>query len=240
MATTQQFGKAARIVSGFLILSLVFSIGYCILRLVNAPAELPPGTEYGKVKSDYLLMLIQCILGVVVWSLPSLLRRRFSIRLPNLFLILYFVFLYAAIYLGEVRNYYYQVPHWDTILHGFSGVMLGTLGFSVVLLFHDYRKQSFHLSPAFIALFAFCFAVTLGVLWEVYEFTFDGVLGLNMQKFMLADKTPLVGRAALTDTMKDLIVDMAGAGIMSLAGFLIMRQKPDWLLNFDVRERETA
>ena len=240
MAKKQAFGRAAKMISGFLILSLLFSIGYCILRLVQAPAELPPEAAYGKVKSDYLLMLIQCVLGVVVWSLPSFLRKRFSIRLPNLFLILYFVFLYAAIYLGEVRDYYYQVPHWDTILHGFSGVMLGTLGFSVVLLFHDYRKKSFHLSPAFIALFAFCFAVTLGVLWEVYEFAFDGILGLNMQKFMLADKTQLVGRAALTDTMKDLIVDMVGAGVMSLAGFLIMRQRPDWLLNFDVREREAA
>lgn len=240
MAQKQSFQTATRIISAILILSLAFSIVYCVLRLASAPDTLPAGVEYGKVKSDYLLMLIQCVLGVVVWSLPSLLKKRFSIRLPNLFLILYFVFLYAAIYLGEVRNYYYQVPHWDTILHGFSGGMLGTLGFSVVLLFNDYRKKSVRLSPAFIAIFAFCFAVTLGVFWEVYEFSFDGLLGLNMQKFMLADKTPLVGRAALADTMKDLIVDMIGAGAVCLLGFLVMRQRPDWLLNFDVRDEEVA
>ncbi len=133
---------------------------------------------------------------------------------------------------------HYTVPHWDTILHTFSGAMLGTLGFSVVLLFNDYRSQSVRLSPAFVALFSFTFAVTLGVIWEVYEFTFDGVLNLNMQKFMLEDKTPLIGRAALTDTMKDLIVDMLGAGVMSLLGFAILKKKPDWLLNFDVRARE--
>ena len=235
MKTDRQFKRATRFFSLFLFLSLFFSVVYCIVRLVDAPAEAEATAADVKVKSDYLLMLIQCVLGLVVWSLPSLLKRRFSVRLPNLFLILYFIFLYCAIYLGEVRNYYYTVPHWDTILHGFSGVMLGTLGFSVVLLFNDYRAKSFHLSPAFIALFSFCFAVTLGVLWEVYEFTFDGVLGLNMQKFMLADKTQLVGRAALTDTMKDLIVDMIGAGVMSLVGLVIMNKKPEWLLNFDVR-----
>ncbi|NLX82882.1 MAG: hypothetical protein GXZ04_03575 [Clostridiales bacterium] len=233
MQKDQRFPRATRIISLFLFLSLLFSVVYCVIRLANAPAETT--SEGVKVKSDYLLMLIQCVLGLVVWALPSMLKKRFSVRLPNLFLILYFVFLYCAIYLGEVRNYYYTVPHWDTILHGFSGVMLGTLGFSVVLLFHDYRSKSVHLSPAFIALFSFCFAVTLGVVWEVYEFTFDAVLGLNMQKFMLADKTQLVGRAALADTMKDLIVDMAGAGVMSLVGLLIMNKKPEWLLNFDVR-----
>ena len=237
MEKQERFGRATRIISGILIFSLLLSIGFCVLRLIQAPEELPAGANSGKVKSDYLLMLIQCVLGVVVWTLPSLLRKRFSVRLPNIFLILYFVFLYAAIYLGEVRNYYYQVPHWDTILHGFSGAMLGTLGFSVVLLFNDYRQQSVRLSPAFVALFALCFAVTLGVLWEIYEFSFDGILGLNMQKFMLADKTPLVGRAALQDTMKDLIVDLLGAGLMCLLGFLVMRKKPEWLMNFDVRER---
>lgn len=238
MRDQTRLNRLTRLMSGFLFFSLLFPTGYCILRLINAPAALPEGAENIKVKSDYTLMLIQCLLGLVVWTLPSILRRRFDIRLPNTFLMLYFIFLYCAIYLGEMRNYYYTVPHWDTILHTFSGAMLGTLGFSVVLLFNDYRSQSVRLSPAFVALFSFTFAVTLGVIWEVYEFTFDGVLNLNMQKFMLEDKTPLIGRAALTDTMKDLIVDMLGASVMSLLGFAILKKKPDWLLNFDVRARE--
>ena len=85
------------------------------------------------------------------------------------------------------------------------------------------------LSPAFVSLFAFCFAVTLGVFWEVYEFTFDGILGINMQKFMLEDGTQLIGRAALFDTMKDLIVDMVGAFIVSLSGYFFMNEEKDWL-----------
>ena len=68
----------------------------------------------------------------------------------------------------------------------------------------------------FVAMFSFCFAVSIGAVWEIYEFSFDGLLGLNMQKFLLADGTPLVGRAALTDTMKDIIVDTIGALIASL------------------------
>ena len=81
-----------------------------------------------------------------------------------------------------------------------------------------------NLSPVFVAVFAFCFAVTLGVFWEIYEFTFDGILRLNMQKFMLENGTQLIGRAALLDTMKDLIVDCLGALIMSFVGYLKERR----------------
>ena len=69
-------------------------------------------------------------------------------------------------------------------------------------------------------MFALCFAVTVGVLWEIYEFSFDGLLGLNMQKFRLEDGTQLIGRAALQDTMKDLIVDVVGAATVVAWGYL--------------------
>ncbi|ULQ59269.1 hypothetical protein K7I13_12330 [Brucepastera parasyntrophica] len=227
----------SKIVSVFVFLSLLFSVVFIIIRIHFAPGEAPPDDPQVKVKSDYSLMLIQCVLGVIVWTLPSLFRRRFNIVLPNSFLMMYFIFLYCAIYLGEVRNFYFVVPQWDTILHAFSGAMLGALGFSVVLLLNDTKKALIHLSPLFVSIFAFCFAVTLGVFWEIYEFTFDGLLGLNMQKFMLEDKTPLLGRMALMDTMKDLIVDVVGAFAISLLGFLMMRKKPSWLLNFDIKKQ---
>ena len=100
-------------------------------------------------------MLIQCFLGLAMMTLPSILQKHLSFELPNSMCIIYFVFLYCAIYLGDVRNFYYIIPHWDTILHGFSGVMLGAFGFSLVKILNDSDKIHVVLSPAFICLFAF-------------------------------------------------------------------------------------
>ena len=234
--THQKPSRYASLMSTLVFVSLLISVVFTTVRLIQAPSQAPAGTEHVKVKSDYVLMLIQCMLGLVVWSLPSFLNKRLDIQLPNSFLAMYFVFLYCAIYLGEVRNFYYAVPHWDTILHTFSGMMLGTLGFSVVLLLNHSGSKRVHLSPSFVALFAFCFAAALGVVWEIYEFSLDSLLGLNMQKYMLEDHTPKIGREALMDTMKDLIVDVVGAAATSLVGLVLMNMRPDWLYRFDLRK----
>ena len=101
--------------------------------------------------------------------------------------------------------------------------MIGALGFSIVTLLNKTEKVPMELSPLFVALFSFCFAVTLGVVWEFYEYTFDGLLGLNMQKFALENGTLLIGRAALADTMMDLVVDAVGAFIMSVIGYISLK-----------------
>jgi len=132
---------------------------------------------------------------------------------------MYFIFLYCAIYLGEVRNFYYIIPYWDLILHAFSGAMLGALGFSLVSYFNDMEVLETHLSPFFVALFAFCFALASGAVWEIYEFLADSLLGTNMQKFILADGTVLAGHAALRDTMTDLIVDALSALTVTVIGY---------------------
>ena len=181
------------------------------------------------------LMLSQCILGIVAMLLPGMLENKFKIAIPSYMLILYTIFLYAAIYLGEVRSFYYNVPNWDNILHTFSGAMIGALGFSIVTLLNKTEKVPIVLSPLFVALFSFCFAVTLGVIWEFYEFTFDGILGLNMQKFALENGTQLIGRAALTDTMVDLFVDAVGAFIMSVIGYISLRYNKGWIEKLQVR-----
>ena len=136
---------------------------------------------------------------------------------------MYLVFLYCAITLGEVRDFYYRVPHWDTILHTLSGVMLGFFGFMVIDILNRDKNTSVNLSPIFVSLFAFCFAVSIGLVWEIYEYSFDGILGLNMQKFRLEDGTELIGRAALSDTMDDIIVDALGALSASVYGFIHLK-----------------
>lgn len=214
-----------------LVVSLGASLVFTLVKLIQAPAS--SGDAGQRQKSDYLLMLIQCALGLLVVFLPSFLEKRFRIDIPNSITVLYFVFLYCAIYLGEVRSFYYRVPHWDTYLHTFSGGMLGALGFALVTILNGNEKLQFRLSPVFLGLFAFSFAVALGAVWEIYEYAMDGLLDLNMQKFRLETGEELIGRAALMDTMKDLIVDALGALVVVVIGVLGIKrqaaqaQKPD-------------
>lgn len=207
----------------FVLATLVASIVFIIIRIIYAPVY--SDSEAVRTKSSYTLMLVQCILGVFALHLPDIFERRFSRDIPSLMVILYIIFLYGAIYLGEVKSYYYTVKNWDTILHTFSGGMLGALGFSIITLLNRTEKIPMDLSPFFVCLFAFCFAITIGVFWEFYEYAFDGILGLNMQKFMLEDGTQLVGRAALSDTMEDLFVDAVGAFVMCTIGYISIKYK---------------
>lgn len=217
-----------KIITGFVLLALTLSTIFVLIMLMF-PSNRVINGEIIKTKSDYVLMLIQCVLGIAAVFLPSILEKKWKFEIPSIMEILYVIFLYCAIILGEVRNFYYTFPHWDTILHIFSGGMLGALGFSVVSIMNKSKRWHLNLSPSFVAFFAFCFAVTLGVVWEIYEFSFDGLLGLNMQKFALEDGTELIGRLAVKDTMKDLIVDALGAVTVSLIGFISLKYKKGWL-----------
>lgn len=208
-----------KVIGVFVLITLFISIIYSVYQVIVTPGIVVEGEHN---RSDYVLMLIQCILGMIVFWLPSVLEKRLSFDIPNYMEIAYFIFLYCAIYLGEVHNFYYVIPNWDNILHCFSGAMLGAFGFTLVRILNDSEKVSVVLSPVFICLFAFCFAVTVGAMWEIYEFTGDSLFGLNMQKFRLADGTELVGSAALKDTMDDIIIDSLGALIVSVSGYISM------------------
>ncbi len=221
----------------FVAITLVASIVFISISMALAPVEPDPARPNRRVKGDYVLMLAQCILGVFALALPSMLWRRVQLEIPSNMLILYAIFLYCAIYLGEVRSFYYNVPHWDTILHTFSGAMLGALGFSFITFLNRTDKVPMNLSPVFVVTFAFCFAVTLGVFWEIYEFTADGLLHTNMQKFGLEDGTPFPGRLALADTMKDLIVDTIGAAVMSVAGYISLKYQKGWVEKLLLKSR---
>lgn len=202
-----------------LFLTLIISAIYSFVRICVPQPLVPGAAAYAHVRSDYVLMFIQCLLGLVVLSVPSIVSRKWKFEIPNFIYIMYYIFLYCAIFLGEVLNFYYVVPHWDIILHFFSGAMLGALGFILVSQLNDSEMIRVSLSPFFVALFAFCFALSCGAVWEVYEFVFDGVLGLNMQKFITASGEVLTGHLALHDTMTDIIVDALAALLISLAGY---------------------
>jgi len=214
-----------RIVGTLLFISLALSAVYASVHFMSAPDTAPEGMPNAKVKSDYLLMLTQCVLGLVVMLLPSLINRKWSVPIPRKIYIAYYVFLFCAIFLGEVFDFYYVIPHWDIILHAFSGAMLSALGFIMVDLLNSNQRVSVELSPFFESVFAFCFALALGGIWEIYEFAGDMILGLNMQKAYLANGTALVGKAALMDTMEDLIVDACAAAVVAFAGYKANKRK---------------
>lgn len=218
-----------KVLNIFVIAALVLSVPIIVAIIIISPSEPNTDLPFKRLKSDYVLMLFQCIFGIFAMLLPKFLREKINIKVPVTMMFLYTVFLYCSIYLGEVRSFYYKIPHWDTILHTFSGGMLGTLGFSLITILNKTEKVPVNLSPVFVAIFAFCFAVSLGTIWEFYEFSADGILMTNMQKFATETGEQLVGRNALMDTMKDLIVDSIGAFVASVIGYVSLKYKKGWL-----------
>lgn len=218
-----------KVLNIFVMASLIIAIPIIIIIMILAPSNINPNLPFKRLKSDYVLMLLQCVLGILAMLLPKFLKEKTNIKIPAEMMFLYSLFLYCSIYLGEVRSFYYAIPYWDTILHTFSGGMLGALGFSVITILNKTEKVPVNLSPAFVALFAFCFSVTLGAVWEFYEFTADGLLKTNMQKFASEIGEAYIGRRAVVDTMKDLIVDSLGALFVSIVGYISLKHKKGWV-----------
>ena len=114
-----------------------------------------------------------CVLTIVLLYIPSWLQVKLHIELPPPLEITILCFIFAAEILGEVNAFYVNVPNWDTMLHTLNGFLAAAVGFSMVLLLNDDERLTFDLSPFFLALVAFCFSMTIGVLWEFFEFGMD-------------------------------------------------------------------
>lgn len=149
---------------------------------------------------------------------PAALGHRLRVNIPSEFQLLAVVFVFASLFLGEIHSYYDRIWWWDIALHATSGLLLGIVGFLLVYLLNKSEHVQIHLRPHFVALFAFVFAVAVGALWEIFEFTMDNTFGTRMQKPMLGDPS------GLTDTMWDLIVDTVGAAAISLFGWWYTRR----------------
>ena len=157
--------------------------------------------------------------------LPVLLERRFRIHIPPEMQLLAITFVFASLFLGEVRDYYNRFWWWDIALHTSSGFLLGILGFLLVHVLTEAERVQVHMKAGFVAFFAFLFALGVGALWEIFEFTMDQLFGTTMQKPMLGDPS------GLTDTMWDLIVDALGALVISVLGWRYLKnpQKASFL-----------
>ena len=150
--------------------------------------------------------------------LPILLKPHLAGHVPHEVQIFVIGFVFATLFLGEVRDYYERFWWWDLLLHGTAGLLLGILGFMIVYVLNENQRVDMHMRPSFLALFAFCFSQAIGAVWEIFEFAMDELFGLTMQKPMLGDAS------GLTDTMWDLIVNAIGAAIISVAGWRYLRR----------------
>lgn len=145
-------------------------------------------------------------LTIALTFLTSILEKKLKVDYPEEFEIIILLFIFASIFLGELNSFYIKYWWWDIFLHGISAIILGLLAFSLIYILN--KEGRIKLKPGFIALFAFCFAVAAGAVWEIFEFLIDSFLKTNMQK------------SGLLDTMADIIIDTMGALLISVIGFL--------------------
>ena len=123
-----------------------------------------------------------CVLTLVLLLMPTIMERRLKIDLPNALEIIIMLFIYAAEIMGEIQAFYTTYRGWDTMLHTINGFLCAAIGFCLVDLFDRSEKSSLSLSPKYMAIVAFCFSMTVGVLWEFFECAMDQLLFLDMQK----------------------------------------------------------
>jgi uncharacterized membrane protein YjdF len=175
------------------------------------------------------LFLVTLIIGTVFS--PILFRKRMQVEIPAEFHLTAVIFIFASFYLGEVQDFYQRLWWWDIALHTTAGLLMGILGFLLVYVLNENKRVELNMTPGFIAFFAFTFALAIGSIWEIFEFSMDQFFGMNMQKPMFGDPS------GLTDTMWDIIVNALGASVISISGYVYLKRKKsffvkDWIRSF--------
>lgn len=151
------------------------------------------------------------LLTLFLTFLPTIIQKKFSIEFPSEIEIVILVFIYASMYLGEIKSYYIKFWWWDLFLHTLSGIIFGAIGFYWVYILNKERSVAIKMSPLFVAVFSFSLAMSIGAIWEIFEFSMDTLFGTNMLK------------SGLVDTMWDLIVNTFGALLVSLLGYRYLK-----------------
>ena len=195
------------------------------------------------------------ILTLILFMVPQFLDKKLSVTIPVGLETVILIFIFSAEILGEINAFYVKIPIWDSILHTTNGFLMAAIGFALIDLFNRSEKFSIKMSPYCVAFFAFCFSMTVGVLWEFFEFSMDQFFGLDMQKDWIVtainsvklnptganvpihvdvqsvvingEQWNLGGYLdiGLIDTMKDLIVNFIGAVVFSVIGILYLKNR---------------
>lgn len=164
---------------------------------------------FGGIYQKQWAVVFISALAFVLTFLPAIVERRIHVTLPIELEFIFVIFIYTGIYLGEVKSYYMRFWWWDVILHIGAGAALGLVGFMVMYIL--VKEKKIRTTAGFVALFGFAFALSLGAVWEIFEFTMDQLFAMNMQK------------SGLMDTMWDLIVDGAGALFTAVLGYFYVK-----------------
>lgn len=180
-----------------------------------------------------------CILTILLLYVPSWVQVKLRIELPPALEITILCFIFAAEILGEVNAFYVKIPNWDTMLHTLNGFLAAAVGFSMVLLLNDDERLTFDLSPLFLALVAFCFSMTIGVLWEFYEFGMDYFLGADMQKdtvihalHTVALDTTRTNKVVTIPNIQDVVINGESLGLGGYLDIGIIDTMKDLFVNF--------
>lgn len=180
-----------------------------------------------------------CILTLILLIMPSLIQVTLKIELPTVLEILILIFIFSAEILGEIREYYIMIPMWDTILHTINGFLAAAIGFSMVDLLNRSDRMTFQLSPLFTAIVAFCFSMTIGVVWEFFEFGMDMIFGMDMQKDTVIQAIRSVtlnpdGRNIVTviDPIRSVVVNGKDLGIGGYLDIGLIDTMKDLIVNF--------
>lgn len=180
-----------------------------------------------------------CVLTLFLLVIPSFVQVTFKVEFPTTLEIILLVFIFAAEILGEISEFYLMFPSWDTVLHTVNGFLAAAIGLSLVDLLNRSEKVVFQLSPLFTAIVAFCFSMTIGVIWEFFEFGMDMFFGLDMQK----DTVIHVIRSVTLDPMEknvpytiaDITETVVNGKELGLGGYLdigLIDTMQDLIVNF--------
>ena len=218
---------------------------YFILRL--SVVVILIAQAYNRNYNDVFL----CVLTLILFLIPAFIEKRMNIDVPDTMEIIILLFIYSAEILGEIRQYYLMYDRWDDMLHTINGFLCAAIGFSLVDILNRSEKFHIRLSPIFVAMVSFCFSMTIGVLWEFFEYFMDTFFHMDMQKDRIVDSVssvmlnpqginvpvtvpiesvvvngePWAGYIdiGLKDTMADLFVNFIGALVFSFAGFFYLK-----------------
>ncbi len=179
-----------------------------------------------------------CVLSLVLFMLPAFVEKNFGIDIPSLTEIIILLFIFSAEILGELQCYYIKVPYWDTMLHTINGFLCAAIGFSLIDILNRNEKVKFTLSPLFLVTVSFCFSMTVGVLWEFFEFSCDMFLKTDMQKDTIINSISSVvldptnsNKAVVVDEIDDIIINGDSIGLGGYIDIGIIDTMKDLFVN---------
>lgn len=184
-----------------------------------------------------IIFMIECLAGIALIFLPEIVNKLLKIVLPNNVVYFYWFFLVISVFLGTSLHMISIISFWDKILHSVSPMVLTALGYGLIGFFMKDADIS-KTSPWLFLLFGFAFAGVCGVFWEFWEFLCDTVANMNLQRYATSAGKLLVGRAALMDTMGDLLTNTVGALLMGIFAAVQSKGKAEYYESYRLTKRK--